>query len=96
MRGRCAVCDRPAHRYSTADPEHALDAVACVNGLLGEIGELRGALAKIANFAHAPEARHGPIMDARDAELEAVTYVDESEALGWIRVLTAEALRSKK
>lgn len=37
---RCAVCGRPGHRYGTTDTEHAPDAIACVNGLLGEIDEL--------------------------------------------------------
>jgi hypothetical protein len=37
----CAVCHRGPHRFSTADPEHDFNAVACVNQLLPEIDRLR-------------------------------------------------------
>lgn len=43
----CSVCGRPYHRYSTSDPEHDWDGVACVNGLLHEIKEYREALTQI-------------------------------------------------
>lgn len=45
--GRCAVCGMPGHRYGTTDPKHKFDGVACVNGLLPQIGALRDALGTV-------------------------------------------------
>jgi len=38
-RGRCAGCGLGPHRYSTADPHHKYDPMACVNMLRAERDE---------------------------------------------------------
>lgn len=48
MKPLCAVCGRPYHRFSTSDPQHKWDGVACVNGLLHEIKSYRAVLTEIA------------------------------------------------
>ena len=37
--GRCAGCGLPGHRYGTSDPDHAYNAMGCVNSLRGMIAD---------------------------------------------------------
>jgi len=40
MNHPCAACGQPYHRYSTADPEHEWNPIACINSLRGRIDDL--------------------------------------------------------
>lgn len=51
IEGTCAACGRKGHRYGTTHGPNApdrWDPIACINGLRGEVDQLRGALEGIA------------------------------------------------
>ncbi len=44
IRGWCARCHMPGHRYGTTDPEHEPNVTACINSLTDELRRYRRAV----------------------------------------------------